>query len=122
MASHKAGMTVTRVLAIQAALTLCIATAALALAGTKAGYSALIGGGINFLTTAYFARRVFTAGPGSTAKRMVRAFYVGEVIKIVLTVALFTVVFLWLDVAFLPLFLAYVVTMLAFWIALPFTL
>ena len=122
MATRGAQQAVYKILAIQMAVTLIIAIAALALADVRAAYSAMIGGGINMLATGYFARRVFSAGPGSSAKIIARTFYWGEVVKIILTVILFTGVLLWLDLAYLPLFLAYALTMLAFWLALLFTL
>jgi len=92
----------------------------LAFSGFKAAYSSGVGGLIGVVSTGYFAYRVLIlAGPGSTANQIARAFYVAEVIKIVLTGALFTVVLLWLDVSYLPLFLTYAATMMAYWLALP---
>lgn len=122
MASKGAQQTVYRTLAIQLGVTLIAAAGSLVIADFKAAYSALIGGGINLLGTAYFALRVFSVKPGSTAKQMARAFYRGEVVKLLLTGLLFAGVFLWLEVSFLPLFLAYSATMLAFWLVLPFSL
>lgn len=121
-AAPGAQTTVIKIIAIQLAVTVLVAIVAMVVGGVKPAYSALVGGGINIVTTAYFARRVFAARPGATAKRMVRAFYVGEVTKILLTVALFTLALLWLELAFLPLFTAYALTMLAFWLALLVTL
>ena len=120
MTTSGAKRTTQKILTIQLALTLSAAIVSLILADVKAGYSALIGGGINILATAYFAYKVFSAGPGSTARQVARAFYWGEVVKIALTGLLFAGVLLWLEVAFLPLFLTYAVTMLAFWLALVF--
>jgi ATP synthase protein I len=122
MTTSGAKRTTQKILTIQLALTLSAAIVSLFLADVKAGYSALIGGGINTLATAYFAYRVFSAGPGSTARQIAQAFYWGEIVKIALTALLFTGVLLWLDVAFLPLFLTYTVTMLAFWLGLVFAL
>ena len=114
--------TVLKILAIQLAITLVAASVAMILVSFKGAYSALIGGGINILATAYFAVKVFSAKPGSPAKQIARAFYWGEVVKLLLTSALFAIALLWLNVEFLPLFITYAVTMLAFWLALPFTL
>lgn len=113
-----AARTVRRVLALQMLITLVVATLALALADLRAAGSALLGGSINLIATGYFAYRVFAPKPGATAHQIATAFYIGEAIKIVLTGALFTVILVWLDVALLPLFLAYIATMLAFWLAL----
>lgn len=110
--------TTRRVLALQMMITLAVAVLALGLADLRAALSALLGGSVNLIATGYFAFRVFALGQGSTAHQIATAFYIGEAIKIVLTGALFTVILVWLDVALLPLFLAYAATMLAFWLAL----
>ena len=81
-----------------------------------------MGGGISIIVTAYFAGHVFSAGPGSSAAKVAKAFYVAEFVKLILTAALFSAVFLWFDVSFLPLFMTYIFTLLAYWLALPFTL
>ena len=117
-----ASKTIRTVLAIQVGIGLLVAVIAFWFAGTRAAFSACIGGGINVIGTAYFAYKTFSAGPGSTAKKMLTAFYMAELIKIVLTAVLFTLALVWLDVSFPPLFSAYVATLLAFWLALPLTL
>jgi ATP synthase protein I len=110
--------TAVKIFAVQAAITLASAMVALMLADFKAAYSALVGGGINILATLVFALRVFSVRPGAPAKSMARAFYIGEAIKFAVTVGLFVGVLLWLEVSFLPLFLTYAITMLAFWLVL----
>lgn len=88
--------------------------------GARAAYSSGLGGMIGAVSTGYFAYRVLIlAGPGSTANQIARAFYIAEVLKIILTGALFAVVLVWLDVSHLPLFLTYAATMMAYWLALP---
>ena len=87
----------------------------------EAAYSAIIGGGISIIVTAYFAGHVFSVRAGSTASKIARAFFVGESIKMVLTAILFAVAILWLDILFLPLFLTYIATLFAYWLVLPFT-
>ena len=103
-------------------ITVVVATLALVMADLRAAGSALLGGLINLIATGYFAYRVFALKPGATAHQIATAFYIGEAIKILLTCALFAVILVWLDVAPLPLFLAYIATMLAFWLALVATL
>lgn len=114
--------TTRKILAIQLGVTLVAALLSFFFAGGQAAYSACIGGGISVVATVYFARKVFSAGPGSTAKQVARAFYIAEIIKIFLTGALFVVALLWLSVSFLPLFLTYAATLLAYWLVLPFAL
>ena len=117
-----AAQTTRRLLALQVLVTLVVASAGLLMADVRAAGSALLGGAINVTATLVFAFRVFSAGPGSTAREVARAFYVGEAVKLLLTALLFTAVFIWLEVAWLPLFIAYAATMLAFWLVMPFTL
>ncbi len=117
-----AAQTTRRLLALQVLVTLVVATATLVIADARAAGSALLGGLINVIATLFFAYRVFSAGPGSTAREIARAFYLGEAVKLLLTGLLFTAVFIWVEVAWLPLFIAYAATMLAFWLVMPFAL
>jgi ATP synthase protein I len=107
-----------RLLTIQA----CVAAAGFLLfswlSGAHEAWSAMAGGAIGFLTTGFFALRVFSGGADRPAKDIVRAFYLGESQKILLTVALFAVAIVWLQVDFLPMFLTYMASLAAFWIIL----
>lgn len=110
-----------KITAIQLLLTLLVAVASLAFGTLQAAYSALIGGGISAVVTLYFASKVFSVGAGAPAGKIARAFYAGEVVKLLLTVALLSGALFWLDVSPLPLLLAYIAALLAYWLALPFT-
>ncbi|MFO1371077.1 MAG: ATP synthase subunit I [Candidatus Competibacteraceae bacterium] len=110
-----------KILAIQLLVTLLIVAASFALGGGQAAYSALIGGSICVFVTLYFASKVFSVRIGSPAAKIARAFYMGEVVKLLLTVALLSIAFLWLNVSPLPLLLAYMAALMAYWLALPFT-
>jgi len=109
-----------RIILIQLLVTLAIAAVALVF-GMVAAWSALIGGGISTLVSFYFASKVFSVRLGSPAAKIAQAFFIGETVKLLLTVTLLSVAFLWLPVAPLPLLLAYIATLLAYWLALPFT-
>jgi len=109
------------IIAIQLLATLLIAVISLVLSDSRAAYSAVIGGGISALVTFYFASKVFSVRIGSPAAKVARAFYVGEVVKLTLTVLLLSVAFIWLPVSPLPLLLAYMAALMAYWLALPFT-
>lgn len=85
--------------------------------GREYGVSALVGGGICLVTTAYFALRVFS-GSRAKADEVVRAFYVGEGQKIFLTVALFIMAIKLLPVHFAPLISTYVVAHLGYWVVM----
>ena len=110
-----------RITVVQLLLTLLIAAASFVFGGFKIAYSALIGGGISILVTLYFASKVFSVRVGSPAAKIARAFYVGEVIKLLLTVVLLSGALLCFDVSPLPLLLAYMAALMAYWLALPFT-
>lgn len=110
------------IIGIQLVVTLLAALAALALATPKAAYSAAVGGGISIVATLAFAWQAFSARTGAPAAQIARTFYVGEAVKMGVTVALFSLVLVWLEVAFLPLFLTYAATLLAYWLVLPFSL
>lgn len=94
---------------------ICAAGFGLAL-GLQAAGSALVGGLVNTLANLYLAWRVF--GGDSSPRSILRNLYFGEFAKIALTVALFVLAMMTLDLAFLPLFVTYAATLFAFWIAL----
>ncbi len=110
------------VLTIQFIVTLLAVATSLIFFDAITAFSVGIGGGINIITTACFAGKVFSVGRGATAAQVSRAFYFGEVLKIALTVLLFSATFAWLDIKFLPLFLAYLATLLAYWLVLPLSI
>lgn len=86
--------------------------------GRIAGLSALAGGGISVAASAALAIFGFGAPAGATAERVARMFYVGEAAKLGVTVTLFVVVFLTMQVSFAALFGAYIATLFVYWIAL----
>ena len=110
-----------KIIVIQLLVTLLIAAFSLIFSDLRAACSAMIGGGISAVVTLYFASRVFSASIGSPAAKVARAFYVGEVGKLLLTIALLSAALLCLPVAPLPLLLAYMAALMAYWLALPFT-
>jgi ATP synthase protein I len=76
----------------QLALTVVISTLLLIFDVVKA-YSALTGGLIATIASAWFAYKVFRVSPGSAAETMLASAYMGEIYKIVLTGALFLCAF-----------------------------
>jgi len=106
------------VVAGQAAITLIFALASLAIAGSTAALSALIGGGIGTLASLVMALIAFGRNAGMDAQRVMRAFYVGEAAKLGLVVVLFVVVLKAMKVSPGALFGAYVATFFVYWIAL----
>ncbi|MFP4080658.1 MAG: ATP synthase subunit I [Ectothiorhodospira sp.] len=107
------------VLGLQAAVALGGFALGGVLGGAATAWAAATGGVISLVATAWFALRVFSGGSrGRPAKAMMRGFYVGEMQKILLTVALFVVAIAWLEVEFLPMFMTYMAGLMAFWLAL----
>jgi ATP synthase protein I len=102
----------------QVAVTVVAAIVCFAVFGRIAGISALVGGGISTVASAMLALIAFGSPAGAGAQRVARAFYVGEGVKLVVTVALFVVVFLTMKVSFAALFGAYIATLFVYWIAL----
>lgn len=77
----------------------------------------VLGGGTAFLPNLYFALRI-RSSYGQDARKIVRAFYVGESGKLLLTAVLFIVILQLPDVKLLPLMTCYVSVLSIFWFAL----
>ena len=106
----------------QVGVTLVASLLSLWLADIRAAWSAALGGAISVAATVYFAWKVFARNDDQPLQQVVRAFYAGEVSKILLTAILFYIAIVWIDVAYLPLFVTYIATLLVYWMVLPFTL
>lgn len=83
----------------------------------KAANSALLGGIICVIPNIYFARKLFKYQGARSAKQIVNSFYKGEAVKIILSVILFTVVFVWVKITPLAFFLAYIMILMTHWFA-----
>ena len=80
--------------------------------------SALLGSGVAFLPNVYFAWRMFRHRGGRRARLAVNSLYRAAAGKFGLTVALFTLVFVTVPLSNHALFFgAYVVTLIAYWLA-----
>ena len=60
--------------------------------GRLAAVSALLGGAIAVIPNAFLAARLLSPGAGSSGKSLLRAAWLGEIGKLVLTALLFTIV------------------------------
>ena len=83
-----------RLLLLQACVVLATAIAMAMVINVDWGISALIGGGIFVVANTAFAVCAFLFSGARAAKSVVASFYGGEVLKILLTVSLFSVVYL----------------------------
>ena len=80
--------------------------------------SALLGGLCCVLPNSYFVLQAFRFSGARSAKKIVRAFYVGEFGKILLTVAMFIIVFAWIKPAHpAVLFVVYSIVQSVYWLA-----
>jgi ATP synthase protein I len=102
----------------QVAVTVVAAAICFAVWGRVAGFSALVGGGISVLASAALALIGFSSPAGAEPERVARSFYVGEGVKLAVTVASFVVVFLTMKVSFAAMFGSYIATLFVYWIAL----
>ena len=85
--------------------------------GAQFGYSALAGTAIAVLPNFVFATLAFSHMGASVAGKVLKGFYWGEAVKLLLTIALFSLVFINLKVAFMPLFVCYVLALVVHWAA-----
>ncbi len=102
----------------QLVLVIAVTCGAAWTAGQAAALSALAGGGIGILTGLYQALRVFRTDASHFPERFMGSVYAGEVVKILLTAALFVFAIKALRAEFLPLILGYTATLVVYWAAL----
>jgi len=101
----------------QGVVTLGIAAIFAALSGAGSGRSALIGGGIGMLATAFMAFALLRHRVGTGAGRIAGSFFLGWAIKVGMTIALLVVAFRSPGLAPLPGLVALFATFLAYWFA-----
>ena len=101
----------------QLAVSAAIALALFFVLDFRAAYSALMGGVISGCGTLCLARMLF-AGAQMSPQQFVRTLYVGEFIKIALTIGMFVAAINLVELNMLAFFLTYIVTLMANWIVL----
>ena len=109
---------VKRVLQLQMLTVFLVVAGAWALGGEKQAISALLGGLIGFLPNLVFAFLFGRRDPGRSANQVVKAFYLGEAVKLALTALLFVIVFHLPGISGLPVFIAFAAVMTVFWFSL----
>ena len=109
--------TVSKILAYQILIILII-TAGFAFAGGwQQGLSSALGGMAAFVPNLYFALRIVRSS-GMPARKIVNSFYAGESGKLLLTAALFILIFKVPNIEILPLLAGYMAALSVFWFAL----
>lgn len=105
-------------LRLQAILAVAAAIVAGAVVGMGWAIAALAGGAIGIVLTAVSALRTGVVSASGDPVAMAAAFYRGMLIKMALAVVLFVVVAVFFADWFVPVIAGYVVTLVAYWIAL----
>ncbi len=106
------------VLGLQVLVLCMVMSGFLLFSGLAAASSAAIGGTIAVVPGAFYAWRLIVAR-NAPAERMLRVHFVAEAGKLALTFVLFAATFVWFrDVSVIPLFAAYIATLMAYWLAL----
>ncbi|MCX7056837.1 MAG: ATP synthase subunit I [Proteobacteria bacterium] len=103
------------VVARQALVALVVAGIAGLGFGFSAARSALLGGAIGVAATLLFVIALFRYREGTSAARVAWSFYLGQALKVILTVALLALVFRSRGIAPLAVLAGYVATYLAYW-------
>lgn len=85
--------------------------------GWQDALSPALGGVAAFVPNLYFALRIYKSA-GQNARKIINSFYVGESVKLLLTVTLFVLIFQIPGIKILPLLAGYVAVLSVFWFAL----
>ena len=103
-----------RILLAQLTVTLVLAALLLGIQGSRFALAALTGGFIGVISNAVFAWFALSGGV-QPAQRVMRQFYLAEVSKFVITVALFLAALSLFKTLFLPVLLGYGLTLVVYW-------
>ena len=106
-----------RVVVAQAVITLGVAAVAAVGWGAAAASSALLGGGIGIAAATFMVLAVFRYPEGANAMRIAWGFYLGQFLKVALSVALLVMAFTSKGVVPLALLVAYAATFAGYWAA-----
>ncbi len=102
----------------QLVVTVLAAAVSVAVAGPRAGWSALVGGGASTLASIAMALLAFGRLSRSGAEWMLLAFYVGEFAKIMVVIVVLVLALVFMKVNPVALIAAYVATFLVYWVVL----
>jgi len=100
-----------QLLLIEAGAVTLVAAGMTIAVNTEWGVSALIGGSIFVVANAVFALCAFLFVGARATKMVAVSFYTGEALKILITVALFSVVYMYMQVELVPLKLTYLLVL-----------
>ena len=101
----------------QISVTAVLGIGFLVFSSMQAALSSVLGGLVCVVPNAYFAKKFFRHSGAHKAQQIVRSFYLGETVKILLTIALFAVFFKYIAIVPLVFFASFIVVQLSFWTA-----
>jgi F0F1-type ATP synthase assembly protein I len=102
----------------QIGIALLVSAAGSLLGGPRASVSAIVGGGIGALASLVMVVSTFRLSASVEPARILRRVYRAELYKFVITVGLFSLVFLNMDVSFGAMLGGFVATLSVYWVAL----
>jgi len=106
-----------KIVIAQIVITLLMAVVGLAWLGTKAAYSAALGGSISVIGTLILVLIMFNQR-AKEAKQMLFAFYLGEATKLAVTVVLFVLAFIFIDLNAGFFMATFIIAVVANWLGL----
>lgn len=109
---------VRRLLGMQALLIAVVTVSAWMLGGGASARSAMFGALVAFLPNVYFAVKFGRKDPRKTAREVVKAFYLGEAVKLIITALLFVLIFQLPGIVYPALFAGFISVIAVFWLAL----
>lgn len=106
----------TRLWLIQLGVVVVFALLCVVFYTSKAAVSVLLGGAVCIIPNIYFASNLFKYHGAKAAKQIVNSFYKGEALKIVMSIFLFTLVFVLCTIDPLVFFAAYIAVQITHWL------
>jgi ATP synthase protein I len=107
-----------KLIILQNTVVIILGVICLIASGSRAAYSAILGGLACILPSIYFVRKFFSSRDRSTAKIMFD-FYLGEFLKLFLSAILLILIFKFIPVKLIALISGYILANLANWL-MPF--
>lgn len=109
--------TVSKILSYQVLIIVLTIAGFAVVGGWQKALSPALGGIAAFIPNLYFSIRIYRSA-GQPAQKIVRSFYAGESGKLLLTAALFIIIFQLPNIEILPLLTGYLAALSVFWFAL----
>ena len=117
MADKSGYSTIKKILILQVLTAITVSIGFFLFGSDVKAVSSILGGMTAFLPNLYFAYKISRV-EANNAKKIVQNFYTGESRKILMTCALFAIVFQVQNIQFFPLMACFVAVLSVFWLAL----